>query len=89
MATSKAHPSHDRTLRLLAARLEAVADVTERCLSGSRAVEHQVLALEAATRHAVRLAVLSEDEAQALWADVAERHPAVSWCRAGCRTLAA
>jgi hypothetical protein len=80
---------HDRTVRLLEARLEALAAVTERSLSGPRPVAAQILALEAATRHAVQLRVLSSDEAGAIWASVAERHPSVGWCQAGCPSLAA
>ena len=83
------HPHHDRTVRLLAARLEAAAGVTERSLVGARPLEPHVLALEAATRHAVDLDLLSRDEAEAIWAEVAKRHPAVPWCRAGCPGLAA
>jgi transcription elongation GreA/GreB family factor len=79
----------ERTMRLLEARLEALAAVTERSLSGARPVAAQILALEAATRHAVRLHVLSRDEAGAIWASVAERHPSVAWCQAGCPSLAA
>ena len=66
-----------------------MAGLTERSLSGPRSVEIQVLALEAATRHAVDLDLFSRDEAGALWAEVAERHPAVPWCRDGCPGLAA
>ena len=83
------HPHHERTVRLLAARLDAVAGVTERSLVGARRLEPHVLALEAATRHAVELELLSPDEAQAIWTQVAERHPAVAWCRGGCPGLAA
>lgn len=80
---------HERTVRQLAARLEAVAGVTERSLAGARPLAPQVLALEAATRHAVELGVLARDEAEAIWAEVADRHPGVAWCRAGCADLAA
>jgi hypothetical protein len=80
---------HDRTLRLLESRLEALAAATERLLCTPRPHEGEVLALEAATRHAVALAVLSADEAAAVWDAVAERHPGVRWCRADCRDLAA
>jgi hypothetical protein len=74
---------HERTARLLEARLEALAGVTERSLSGPRPVDRQIIALEAATRHAVELRLLSRDEAGAIWASVAERHPSVGWCRRG------
>jgi hypothetical protein len=78
-----------RTLRLLEGRLEALALADEHSLSGSRRVEHRVLAVEAATRHAVELHVLSIDEARRVWADVAIRHPRVPWCQRGCPGLAA
>jgi Ni,Fe-hydrogenase III component G len=78
-----------RTLRLLEGRLEALALVEERSLSGSRRVEHCVLGVEAATRHAVELHVLSEADARRIWADVARRHPAVPWCQRGCPGIAA
>ena len=78
-----------RTLRLLESRLEALAAAEERSLSGARRVEHAVLAAEAATRHAVALHVLSSDDAQRVWAEVASRHPHVPWCQRGCPGLAA
>jgi hypothetical protein len=78
-----------RTLRLLEGRLEALATAEERSLSGSRRVEHCVLGVEAATRHAIELHVLTAEDAQRIWADVAERHPHVSWCQRGCPGLAA
>ncbi len=80
---------HERIVRLLAARLDAVAGVTERSLVGARPLEPHVLALEAATRHAVELDLLSRDEAEAIWAGVAQRHPDVAWCRSGCPGLVA
>jgi hypothetical protein len=72
---------HDRTVRLLEARLEALAAATERRLCSPRPHEGEALALEAATRHAVALEVVSADEAVAIWCAVAERHPTVQWCR--------
>jgi hypothetical protein len=83
------HPRHDRTARLLERRLEVLADTSERCLSGPRPLEAQVLAVEAATRHAVDLDLLSREEAGAIWAAVARRHPSVRWCQAGCPGVAA
>ena len=73
---------HDRTVRLLEARLEALAAATERHLCTPRPHEGEVLALETATRHAVALEVVSADEAFAIWSGVANRHPTVRWCRA-------
>jgi hypothetical protein len=80
---------HDRTIRLLESRLETLAAATERSLSGPRLVESRVLAVEAATRNAVRLSVLTSDEAAELWAAVGRRHPHVRWCQGGCPGLAA
>ena len=80
---------HDRTIRLLETRLETLAAATERSLSGARLVEPRVLAIEAATRNAVRLEVLTTDEAPGLWAAVGRRHPRVPWCQGGCPGLAA
>jgi hypothetical protein len=81
------HPRHDRTVRLLERRLEVLADVSERSLSGARPLERHVLALEAATRHAVALELLSDEEARHIWAAVARRHPTVDWCQVGCAGL--
>lgn len=75
------HPHHDRTVRLLECRLEALAGVSERSLAGPRPLEREVLAVEAATRHAVELRLVSAEEAEAIWAAVARRHPGVRWCR--------
>ncbi len=74
---------HDRTIRLLECRLEALAGASERLLSGPRPLDRQVLAVEAATRHAVKLELLSPEEAGEIWAAVARRHPLVRWCQAG------
>jgi hypothetical protein len=79
----RVHVHHDRTVRLLERRLEVLADASERSLSGPRPLERQVLGVEAATRHAVELNLLSPDEAGAIWAAVASRHPSVRWCQAG------
>jgi hypothetical protein len=69
---------HDHTARLLAGRLEELARASER--RPARAEHHletRVLAALAATRHAIRLGLLTTEEADAIWASVAERHP--SW----------
>jgi hypothetical protein len=78
MATN---PRHDRTVRILEARLEALALVSERALTGSRRFDRQILGAAAATRHAVALRLLSAEEAGEIWAGVARRHPDASWCR--------
>jgi hypothetical protein len=82
------HLHHDRTVRLLESQLEALANVTERLLSG-RPIDRQIVALEAATLHAVELDLLSREEAGGIWSAVARRHPAVRWCQGGCPGLAA
>ncbi len=80
---------HDRTLRLLEARLEALADVCERSPRGERRLEGEIAAAAAATRHAVKLGLISADEATSVWASVARRHPGAPWQRRSARVLAA
>jgi hypothetical protein len=72
---------HDRIVRLLAVRLEALARVSERQLAGSRSLEPDVLRAAVATRHAIELDLLSLEEADDIWAEVARRHPDAAWCR--------
>ena len=80
---------HDRTLRLLEARLEALAAACERDPRGERRYEPEIDAAVAATRHAVALGLISAREGDAVWAVVARRHPRAVWCRRGPRLLAA
>jgi hypothetical protein len=75
------HPRHDRTVRLLEARLEALAVASERAPTGRRPYDRYILGVVAATRHAVALDLLSPQEAGDIWAGVARRHPDASWCR--------
>jgi hypothetical protein len=81
------HPTmidrHDRTVRLLEARLEGLASVCERSPTGTHRFDSQVAALAGATRRAIELELLSAEEASAVWAAVAGRHPAATWCQAG------
>ena len=79
---------HDRTARLLEARLDWLAGMAERSPAGARPLEPRVLAAEAATRHAVVLGLLAPADARAIWARVARRHPGVAWCREGPRLAA-
>jgi hypothetical protein len=74
---------HDRTLRLLEARLEALAFASARAPISGRRFERQIVAAGAATRHAVALELITSEEAGALWAGVASRYPAAAWCQAG------
>jgi hypothetical protein len=71
---------HDRTVRLLAARLETLAVASIRVPGGERAYRDHILAAVAATRHAIALELLSPEEAGAIWAQVATRHPEAGWC---------
>jgi hypothetical protein len=80
---------HDRTLRLLEARLEALAVACVRSPRGERRFEAEIEAAIAATRHAVDLGLISTREGDAVWATVARRHPRAAWCRRGPRLLAA
>jgi hypothetical protein len=82
------HLRHDRTIRLLAARLESLAVASIRAPGGERVYRHHILAAIAATRHAIDLQLLSEVEADTIWAEVAERHPEADWCRSGPRLAA-
>jgi hypothetical protein len=68
---------HDRTVRLLADRLETLAVASIRSPSGERAYRDHILAAVAATRHAVALHLLTPVEA------VAARHPEAGWCNKG------
>lgn len=74
---------HDRTVRLLEMRLEALALASERRPAAQRRLERQIVATVTATRHAVALELLTVEEAGAIWADVARRHPSARWCADG------
>jgi hypothetical protein len=76
------HTRHERTVRLLAARLESLAIASLRSPGGERAYRDHILAAVAATRHAIALELLSPEEAGAIWIDVAARHPEARWCAA-------
>lgn len=79
---------HDRTVRLLEARLEALAAASERAPRGERRLDREIAGAAAATRHAVALDLISAAEADAIWAAVARRHPDAVWCRGGPRLAA-
>ena len=66
---------HDRTARLLEARLEALAIASARAPRGERDLDREIVAAVAATRHAVALELLSFEEAGAIWSAVSQRHP--------------
>lgn len=75
--------AHDRTVRMLETRLEGLACVGERSPGGRARLDVHVSAVAAATRRAIALELISADEADAIWAQVAKRHPASAWCQAG------
>ena len=75
------HVRHDRTLRLLEARLEALASACERTPRGDHRFDTEIAAAAAATRHAVELGLISAPEANSVWAAVASRHPDAPWRR--------
>lgn len=70
---------HRHAVRLLSGRLEELARASERGPARQEQLELRVRAALAATRHAIDLGLLSADEADAIWASVAARHP--SWAR--------
>jgi hypothetical protein len=74
---------HDRTVRLLAGRLESIAQAAERTAGGERDLERSVLRAAAATRNAVQLELLTAAEADAIWHAVAERHPGAPFLAGG------
>jgi hypothetical protein len=80
---------HDRTLRILEARLEGLAGACERSPLGDRRFAQEIDAAAAATRHAVELGLISIHEGDSVWAAVARRHPGAPWRRRGARLLAA
>jgi hypothetical protein len=82
------HRHHARTVRLLETRLEALAAACERSRAAERQLHLAVAHAEAATRHAVKLEILTVEEATVIWAEVAGRHPGVGWCRSGPRLAA-
>ena len=75
-----AHVGHERTVRLLEARLELLASIGERCPATERRFDAHVDAVAEATQRAIELEVLTPAEAAAVWATVAGRHPNALWC---------
>ena len=78
-----ANAKHDRTIRLLEARLEVLASVSERSPRNEQQLDREIIAAAAATRHAVALQLISPEEAGSIWGTVAQRHPLAGWCRGG------
>lgn len=75
------HSRHDRIVRLLEARLEALAQASERPSHPQVSFDVHVLQVVEATRNAIALELLTVDEASAIWAEVRTRHPSAGWCR--------
>lgn len=71
-----------RTERILIARLEELARALERSGAPTDAVARLLDSASVATMNAVALDLLSEDAADDIWREVAERHPAVPLRRA-------
>jgi hypothetical protein len=74
---------HDRTARLLAARLHELGAAVEREPRRRRELERAILGAAAATRHAVELELLSTEEACEIWAEAARQHPAAHLAERG------
>jgi hypothetical protein len=71
-----------RTERILIARLEELARALERSGAPSDAVARLLESASVATMNAVALNLLSQEAADVIWREVAERHPAVPLRRA-------
>ena len=78
----------ERTFRLLQSSLEALARLSERSETPDLRLDGALLAVDAATRNAVALELLTHEEAGEIWASVARRHPGVAWCRRALRPAA-
>ena len=76
-----ANDRHDRTVRLLEAKLEALARAAEQPLSRRRSLEDEMLRAAVATHRAIALELLSSEEARQIWTTVARRHPNAPWSR--------
>jgi len=65
---------NDRTVRLLSQRLDELACRLERGCA-RRPVAHQLERVSVATRHAIRLELISAEEAASIWARARKTHP--------------
>ena len=72
----------ERTERILVARLEEVARVLERSGAPAESVGRLLESASVATINAIALNLLSEEAANEIWRDAAERHPALPLHRA-------
>ncbi len=72
----------ERTERILVARLEELARVLERSGAPAESVGRLLESASVATINAIALNLLSEEAANEIWNDAAERHPEISLPRA-------
>jgi hypothetical protein len=72
----------ERTERILIARLEELARVLERSGAPAESVGRLLESASVATINAIALNLLSEEAANEIWSDAAERHPELSLRRA-------
>jgi hypothetical protein len=68
----------ERTARLLVSRLEEFAAAAERVGLPAADLARLLELASTATLHAVALELLPHERAVAIWADAAERHPALA-----------
>jgi hypothetical protein len=68
----------ERTERLLASRLEELAESLERSGAAGTVVGRRLELASAATDRAVELRLLDERRAAAIWADARRRHPVLA-----------
>ena len=67
----------ERTVRLLTLRLEELAAAAERVRTPSAEVGRLLELASVATMHAVSLELLTTPEAERIWREAEERHPAL------------
>ena len=69
----------ERAARILEARLEHLAAAAERSTTtGQTLLRRRIELARGATNHAIALALRSDAEARAIWADAVRRHPALA-----------
>jgi hypothetical protein len=69
----------ERAARILEARLEHLAAAAERAtMTGETLLRRRIELARGATSHAVRLDLLTDREARAIWAEAVRRHPALA-----------
>jgi hypothetical protein len=68
----------ERTERILASRLEELAESLERCGAAGHDAERRLELASAATHRAIELRLLDGSRAAAIWADATLRHPVLA-----------